>query len=363
MKKSADDAKFFSLFGPGGPHHDPEAGERQQQGASESESAAAAAAGDGRSKVVAASKDDGSANTNENKTDAVKMGGSSSQGVVASAGLGTDSKSTASAGVSTPAVAASGQTTSKKTSASNSSGAAASGDGRTNGEAAASSNSKPAASMLPPADDEEKKSDGDDAVTPSAKPKSKRVYKQTMNSVLRKRKPQSEHDQEAIDACSTFIETQLMTKTCTNRIHNLYSTKCTCIKTLDPALVRPVATYAATTWFRKSDDAKVDQILEWNREKAGKVLPYRLPSIQSGDSTVEKQVCRNGLAEVLGISTTLWSKVLNVEKCEKENEKLLDQASAFIDADGSEAADACADFIESYLMKKSKWFALFAQLV
>ena len=254
------------VFGPGGPHHDPEAD------ASKSESAAAAA-GHSRPAVVAAPKDDGSANTNGNKTDAVKMGGSSSQGVVASAGLGTDSKSTAAAGVSTPAVAASGQTTSKKTSASNSSGAAASGDGRTNGEAAASSNSKPAASMLPPADDEEKKSDGDDAVTPSAKPKSKRVYKQTMNSVLRKRKAGSEHDQEAIDACSTFIETQLMTKTCTNRIHNFYSTKCTCIKTLDPALVRPVATYAATTWFRKSDDAKVDQILEWNREKAGKVLP------------------------------------------------------------------------------------------
>ena len=265
MKKSADDAKFFSLFGPGGPHHDPEAGERQQQGASESESAAAAAAGDGRSKVVAASKDDGSANTNENKTDAVKMGGSSSQGVIAPAGLGTDSNSTAAAGVSTPAVAASGQTTSKKSLASISSGAAASADGRTNGEAAASSNSKPAASMEDSsvagsgsADDEEKKLDGDDAATPSAKPKSKRVYKQTMNSVLRKRKPQSEHDQEAIDACSTFIETQLMTKTCTNRLNNIYSTKCTCIKTLDPALVRPAATYAATTWFRKSEDAKVD---------------------------------------------------------------------------------------------------------
>jgi hypothetical protein len=177
-----------------------------------------------------------------------------------------------------------------------------------------------------------------------------------MNSVLRKRKTGPEHDQEAIDTCSTFIETQLMTKTCTNRINNLYSTQCTCIKTLDPALVRPAATYTATTWFRKSDDEKLDQILEWNREKTEGDLPYRLPSIQSGDSTIEKQVCRNGLAEVLGISTALWDKVLKSEKC-------VDEASAFIDADGSEAADACADFIESYLMKKSKWFALFAQLV
>ena len=218
------------------------------------------------------------------------------------------------------------------------------------------------AAGVPPADDEEKKSDGDDAATPSVKPKSKRVYKQTMNSVLRKRKPQSEHDQEAIDACSTFIETQLMAKTCTN-INNKISTKCTCIKTLDPALVRPVATYVATTWFRKNNDAKLDQILEWNREKAEDGLPYRLPPIQSGDSTLEKQVCRNGLAEVLGIPFSLWTKALKAEKCEKENEKLLDQASAFIDADGSEAVDACANFIESYLMKKSKWFDLFAQLV
>ena len=67
---------------------------------------------------------------------------------------------------------------------------------------------------------------------------------------------------------------------------------------------------------------------------------------------------------MLGITTALWNKVLKAEKCERgDEESLLNEASAFIDTDGSEAVDACADFIESYLMKKSKWFALFAQLV
>ena len=178
-----------------------------------------------------------------------------------------------------------------------------------------------------------------------------------MNSVLRKRTKGQEHDEGAIDACADFIQTHLMTKNCL-RINSSSSTKCTCIKSLNPSLVRSVATYVATTWCSMKDEEKIDKILSWRKEKTAGPLPFSL-STASSDSAVEPpRVCSNGLAEVMGISHSLWRRAVQheVELKKKEEEAgvaVLEEASAFIDAKGSEAVDACADFIRSYLMKKN----------
>lgn len=161
----------------------------------------------------------------------------------------------------------------------------------------------------------------------------------TMTAVLKQFKAESENG-DTIGACTRFIQKHLMTKTCTNR-QSCCSTSCTCIKTLDTSLVRPAAAYVANTWKNMDSDAKVDQLLEWNRNKVDGNLPYHLPLSQISKTALQMQptcICRNGLAEVLGITSRLWEKVTLAEntaadddddetnngwtcqRCERENE-------------------------------------------
>ena len=143
----------------------------------------------------------------------------------------------------------------------------------------------------------------------------------TISALLKQCKGEARNTPDAtIDACASFIQTQLMTKTCTNR-HNGRSTKCTCIKTLDPALVRPVSSYIVLSWDSMDEEAKIRQILEWNRNKACGDVPFTLPMSHVGNSLLDtKQVCRHGLFEVLGVTRRLWDKATLAEITSDDND-------------------------------------------
>ena len=91
--------------------------------------------------------------------------------------------------------------------------------------------------------------------------------------------------------------------------------------------------------------------------------PTSSAQVQSPGSTcstcskMETAASADGLAEVMGIGHSLWRRAVQHEvKLKKEEEAgvaILEEASAFVNAEGSTAVDSCADFIRSYLMKKN----------
>ena len=196
----------------------------------------------------------------------------------------------------------------------------------------------------------------------------------------------------AIDACSSFIKNQLLTKNCADILSIQGSDAfhvCTCMKSLDASLVRPVATFVAVTWANMSEEEKVDQLHRWmyGPPYGSFQLPMDSDPMDDDDSQLSSSesrlICNNALIELLGISSALWQKALDhkVENGAQGNEAV---ASSGIDQDRSpsnkgkrrakmptinsilyirksgkdyqsdqEAIDACEAFIRTHLLTKT----------
>ena len=147
--------------------------------------------------------------------------------------------------------------------------------------------------------------------TRNSKGSSKRT---SMKGILRSRLPGSEHDSAAIDTCVEIIEV-LKRKNCVNTNSRL-STKCTCMKTFDPNLARPVATFVATTWYNMSASEKVEHIVQLVQQKQENKeelhLPFRIVDIvQAQKPSSQMCICRNAMCELLGIDRSQWETIVD----------------------------------------------------
>ena len=85
--------------------------------------------------------------------------------------------------------------------------------------------------------------------------------------------------------------------------------RCVCAKTLTPAEVSEAATYITTTWYKKSEEEKLEQLALWIQQKKGGDLPFSLPSSQRVGSTGKStRLCRGAFMKLLFIPASMWRK-------------------------------------------------------
>ena len=113
---------------------------------------------------------------------------------------------------------------------------------------------------------------------------------------------------------------------------------CTCMKSLDASLARPVATFVAVTWANMSEDERVHQLHRWmyGPPYGSFELPMDSDPMDDDDSQLSSSsesrlICNNALIELLGISSDLWQKALDQEVGDGAQDETI--ASSEIDQD------------------------------
>ena len=112
----------------------------------------------------------------------------------------------------------------------------------------------------------------------------------------------------SVEACSRCIRSYVMQQSCYDWVSST-CTGCFCAKTLNPSQIWGAATYVTTTWYKKSEEEKMAQLVLWIKQKKSGNLPFLLPSVRRVGSTGEpKRLCRGALMKLLFVPASMWRK-------------------------------------------------------